>query len=570
VPASSGAPAAGARPADKVFTNGFIYTVDSMSRVAEAVAIGDGKFTYVGTNAGVRRHIGPRTEVVDLLGRMVTPGFMDGHAHVRMAGVNDLYGLTLPAGMPPGDYVPAIRAFADDHPDHRVIRGFGWEIARFITSGPRKEDLDAGIADRPVVITDSSGHNLWCNSRALEEAGITRDTPDPPNGLIERDPATGEPAGTLREFPAMRLVQSGLPDFTVSQYEAAYEHFQREVAGPLGVTTVFDPWLESGSNACTALERMARDGKLTVRMRAALYLDANEPLEPQIEAAVAERARHTTAMFRTDAVKLFVDGSGYSGWMLQPFATIPPGYPADFRGVRFWEQDELERASVESVKRGFHLHYHAIGDGAVRMALDAIEAARREQRSRVKRPAITHIFWVDPPDVPRLGRLGVVAVMQPSWMVREEYYKDAYVLLAGEEMAAHMFPMKSWFDQGLIVASSTDYPVTPLNPLDGIGSGVLRWNPTIPPGDVLWPEERVGVRQMIRSYTMGGAEACFVEGSTGSIARGKSADMVVLSRNILDCPPEQIFDLLRDPSAGTSVLMTVSGGEVVHKSPAMD
>ena len=562
-------------PAQRVFKNGFIYTVDSTSSAASAVAIRGGKFVYVGTNAGVRRFIGPKTRVVDLKGKMALPGFIDSHMHFTNGGIADLYELQIPQGMPTADYAGFIKTFADAHPDLAAIRGWGWDIAAYVLHGPLKETLDAVVSDRPVAIQDSSLHLLWCNSKALELAGITKDTPDPPYGHIERDPVTGEPSGTLYESAAA-LVTNALPQYTVAQYKAAITHFQKDVAARVGLTTVFDPRLLIGANSEKALEQMAQDRKLTIRVRGALLMDPDKPVGPQLQAAAIERSKHRTPLFRTDTLKFFIDGVAFSSYMLEPFSNaVAAGYPADYRGYAAWDEAKVKDASARGARRGFQLHYHAIGDAAVRIALDTVQAAETAAGSKAIRAGITHNFWVDPVDMPRFGELKVVAVEQPTWMEKDWFYYNAYVPSVGTECASRAFPMKSFFDQGVTVASSTDYPISPPDPLDGIATGVTRWNPLLSaPGDILAPEERVTVRQMIRSYTINGARANFLEKTTGSIVVGKSADLVVLDRNILDIPAEEIFSAYAvplPPSVGrTTVLMTISQGRLVFKSADMD
>lgn len=574
-PALGGKP----RPAHKVFKNGYIYTVDKRCSVVSAVAVRGGKFVYVGSDEGVGRFIGPRTKVVDLKGKMALPGFVDSHMHFTNGAVANLYEVQIPQGMPTSEYPAFIKAFADSHPDLAAIRGWGWDISQYIppvaTQGPSKAVLDAVVPDRPVALQDSSLHNIWCNSKALELAGITKDTPDPPGGHIEKDPVTGEPTGTLYET-ASDLVTAALPQYTVAQYKAALLRFQKDVAARVGLTTLFDARLLIGSNAVKALEQLAAEGKLRMRVRGALLTDPEAALEPQVRAAEAERRKHTRPLFKTNTLKFFVDGVGFSSYMLEPFANaVSGGYPADYRGFSPWSDAQLAKASALGAKKGFQLHYHAIGDAAVRLALDAVEAAEKAVRSKAIRAGITHNFWVDPADMARFGALKVVAVEQPTWMIHDAFYDMAYVPSVGAERAARIFPMKSFFDAGVTVASSTDYPISPPDPLDGIGSGATRWNPLLSlPGVVLAPEEKVSVPQMIRSYTINGARANFLERATGNIVVGKSADLVVLDRNILEIPAEEIFSAYTaplPPEVGrTTVLMTVFKGRTVFRDAAMD
>ncbi len=555
--------------ADRVFTNARIHTQDSTRSVAQAVAVHAERIVYVGTDSGVASFIGPRTEVVDLDGKMVLPGFIDSHMHLMLGAVEALYEVSIPYGLPVAEYLPRIKAFADDNPGLPVIRGAGWDDGAFLLAGPAKEMLDTAVPDRPAAIVATSRHTLWVNTAALQLAGITKDTPDPPHGTIEKDAASGEPTGTLYES-AQDLVLDKLPPYSVDQYKAGFEYILRSVAGKNGITSAFEARiLPREANGRQALEELEREGKLTLRIRAALMLDPDRPLDSQLRWAEATRKQHDGPLFKTDAVKFFVDGVGFTTYLLEPFSTIPAGLPADCRGVSTWTAEGLSQASVAAAQRGFRLHYHAIGDAAVRMSLDAVAKVEEAVGSTEVRPEIAHLFVVDPTDMQRLADLKVVAVLQPVWMMKDPVYDSTYLPLFGDERCERLFPLKSLFDLGLTVASSSDYPVTdPDSPLDGIMTGVLRWHPSwSEPGDVWTPAERVGLGQMIDSFTINGAKANFLEHETGSIEVGKSADMVVLNEDLFDLPPERIGYNWLGLAGTAKVLMTIFAGKTVYADP---
>jgi len=549
-----GAAPGAARPADTTLLNGVVYTADGAHGVAQAVAVADGRIVAVGSDDEVRRLCGPATRLIDLGGRLVLPGFVDSHAHASEM-VGDVFGVGLKGLRSLQEYVAAVRAFAADHAELPAIRGWGWSNVVAPDHGPSAAALDAAVADRPILLTSEDGHSVWANTLALKLAGVTSATPDPANGVIERDPATGAPSGTLREG-AQHLLRTAAAPYTSEQCAEGLRHFQREVAGPLGITSVFDPMLVAGEPIFDAFEALQRDGELTVRYRAGFWLRSDLPLDDQLRAASAERDRHHGTLFQADTIKLFADGvvEGHTAYLDEPYADTPGD-----RGFPEWPPAALEAASVAAAGAGFELHYHAIGDAGTALALDAIAAARAAGYSD-GRPAITHVQLTRPGDIERFAALGVTAVLNPYWFLRDDYFYDLQVPYLGAERAEHEYPMASFFAAGVPVAAASDFPVTvPPDPLAGIQVGVMRWFAgEAAPGDVLWPEERVGVEQMIDSFTIAGARARGLESETGSLEAGKSADLIVLDTNILAVPPEQI--------GAAGVLLTVFRGDEVYRA----
>jgi hypothetical protein len=418
-------------------------------------------------------------------------------------------------------------------------------------------------------------HSTWVNTKALELAGITGATPDPEDGVIERidgtqatDPPYGTPSGTLRET-AGKLVTDLLPDYSVQQYKDGVTYFQQEVAAPLGITTVFDPLLYTGGNAVQALEEMAAAGELTVRFRGALSLTPDEDLAEWLPAAKAERAKHKHGMFRTPAVKIFTDGvvEGHTAYLDEPYAdALEYKGDASYRGEPIWQPAVMKEVFRKLDRAGFQIHTHSIGDAATTQTLDALAYARKANGRRDWRPGITHLQLVDPKDIPRFARMGVVAVPQPYWAMKDDYYTYLQVPYLGQARADEEYPIRSFFNAGVTVASASDFPVTiPPDPLQGIAVGVNRWDPTwvyeypAPPSleGVLWPQERVSVQRMIRSFTIEGAKANFLEKRIGTIKVGKRADLLVLDKNLLRMKDKtKLF--------GAHVLFTMGGGKVLY------
>jgi len=566
LPAAAGA----AANADRVYYGGTIYTSNAKQPSAQAVAIRGGRIQYVGSNLGVARYVGRHTRLVDLKGKLMLPGFIDAHAHASMSVslvyAVDLYGLgSLQA------YLDAIAAFAAANPDLPAVQGTGWSNTVVPDLGPLATSIDSVVSDRPVALNSEDYHSLWVNTKALELAGVDGNTPDPEGGKIERVPGTagtpgnlyGTPSGTLRESAA-GLVTDVLPDYTVDQYKQGILYFQKQVAGPFGITSVYDPWLGIGSNGVQAYEELAAAGKLTVRVRGALGIEPGDDVTAWVADAREERAKHTRALFKTPAVKFFADGvvEGHTAYIDEPYAdALEYAGDADYRGVPLWQPDALAAAFTAVDDAGLQIHVHSIGDAATTEVLDALEAARAANGARDWRPGITHLQLVDPADYERFAALGVTAVPQPYWFLMDDYYWYLQLPYLGQERADDEYPMKSLFDAGALVASASDFPVTiPPDPIDAIQTGVMRWAPgwDIPETDILWPEERVSVRRMIQSFTINGARAAFTEGVTGSIARGKSADLIVLDKNILKLSPEDIDS--------AHVTLTLFRGKVVHST----
>jgi hypothetical protein len=526
-------------PADLVLTNANVYTVDAARSRAEALAIKDGRIVAVGTAADVEHLIGGRTQVLDVGRRLVLPGFIDSHMHAQ-SGVEGLYALPLHDAQSRDDCLRALATFAGEHPEMAAIRGGGWPASMIREGALLATQIDAVVADRPVMLSDDSYHLAWVNSAALRLAGIDARTPDPDNGVIDRLP-DGSPSGLLREGPVV-LVERVLPCFTDAQVTEGLLHFQTTVAGPYGLTTVQDAGVKVDDPALEGYTLLQRQDRLTARYCISMWIMEDRPLDEQIAALQAERERQTCPLVRMRTAKLFADGviEGHTGYLKEPYVDSPGD-----RGQPMCPPEQFTAMAVAAAAAGLQIHIHAIGDAAVEMSLDAIEAAERAGGGdAAARPLITHLELVDPADFSRFAALGVVAVPQPYWFHKETMFHEILVPFLGKSRAERQYPMKSFWDHGVVVASASDYPVSPPpDPLLAIQRGVLRRAPerSAQPG-ALWPEEAVTVEQMIESFTINGAFANFLEEETGSIEVGKSADLVALSRDILACPPEQITE----------------------------
>lgn len=544
--------------ADLVLQNGFIYTVDSARNVAEAVAVKGDTIIYVGTNEGVRAYIGPDTQTVNLQGRMVLPAFVDSHAHAT-SGVSDIYEVSLYGIDAVEKYQQTIRNFLAENPGLKALQGAGWINNVFGANGPTTAMLDEIVPDIPAVLYSEDYHSVWVNSKTLQLAGITRDTPDPEGGVIERD-ANGNPSGTLRET-AMDLVAEVIPSYTVEQYLEGLEYFQ-SFAHSLGITTVYIPSLPGGlGEALAALHEFDTSGKMSIRFPTAAGINPDDPLS-KVDEIKTLIEREKGGYFEVIGAKIFMDGvlEGSTAYLEQPYLHIP-----NSRGELLWDPQKYTEVCTALDRAGIQIHVHSIGDAATRITLDGFEVARQQNGQRDSRNIITHLQLVNPADIDRMADLGVIAVPQPYWFVIDTYYTQA-VEFVGKERADRQYPMKTFFDKGIVVASASDYPVSwPPNPLYAIEIGVTR---TVPQslGDIyvgadfqtpLNPQERVTVEQMIASFTINGAHATFLENQIGSIEVGKKADLIVLSQNILQIPPSEIHR--------TTILLTFFEGKEVYR-----
>ncbi len=536
-----------------ILINGSVYTVDKNLTWAQAVAIAGDQIVFVGSNEGVESYIGPGTFVKDLEGKMVLPGFVDAHAHPSLAmdlvGNISLYSLDSLEG-----YIKGIAEFVDGHPDVKVYRGSGWTDTLFPNLGPTKEILDAIIPDRPIAIVSYDGHSMWVNSVALERAQINKDTPDPDGGRIERDPNTGQPSGTLRET-AFKLVENVIPDYSIAERKKALLAYQ-EMANRVGITMSHDAMLDTQSIA--SFNALAEEDQLKMRFRGSITLEPGQEIMQQIDAVVEERSKNTHPFFQTHAAKIFVDGvvEGGTAYLLEPY-DHKPGY----RGEPIWNPEILSNACAALDEKAIQIHFHVIGDAAARITLDALEYAKMTNGRINSRHLVTHLQIVEPDDVLRFKELGLIGVPQPFWFKIDDYYSKLALPYLGKERADRQYPMQSFIDAGVMMASSSDFPVTiPFDPLIAIQLGVTRTAISGETTEVLFPEERVSLDYMIRSFTYHGAYANFLENETGSIEVGKRADLIVLDQNLFEIPPDNI--------SKTKVLLTLVDGIEVFRDPA--
>ncbi|MFE1289969.1 amidohydrolase [Streptomyces sp. NPDC058751] len=539
--------------ADLLFTGGPVFTPEG--RGATAVAVTGGRITAVG-NTEVHDLAGPGTEVVDLAGRLLLPGFQDAHVHPVPAGL-ELARCDLTGARTAEDTVAAVRAYADAHPEREWITGGGWSLDAFAGGTPTKELLDAVVPDRPVYLPNRDHHGAWVNSRALELAGVTRDTPDPADGRFERD-VSGEPTGMLQEG-ATRSVGRLVPPATPADRVAALLRAQRHLHA-LGITAWQDAILGDYlgmDDPSEAYMTAARGGSLTARVAGALWWDRERGAE-QIPGLIERRAALRHGRFRAAGVKLMLDGIAENGTaaLLGPYLDRC-GHATANRGKSFIDPDRLPAYVTELDALGFQCHFHALGDGAVRHALDAVEAARKANGPSGTRPHLAHLQVVHPDDVPRFAALGATANVQPLWAVHELQMDELTIPFLGPERASWQYPFGSLLRSGARLAAGSDWPVSSPDPLQGVHVAVNRVSPDAP-GPVFLPAERIALAAALTAYTAGSAYVNHLD-DTGTVRPGALADLAVLDRDPFAGPPEAI--------GGTRVALTYVGGERVYTAP---
>ncbi|MFD0259777.1 amidohydrolase [Kitasatospora indigofera] len=540
--------------ADLVLTGGPVHTGDPARTRATGLAVTGERITAVGHDE-VKELIGPGTEVVDLRGRMLIPGFQDAHVHAVYGGVElgqcDLTGTTGPE-----EYRSRIAEYARTHPGAAWITGGGWSLESFAGGLPTRQQLDEVVADRPVYLLNRDHHGAWANTRALELAGVTRDTPDPADGRIEREP-DGTPSGVLQEG-ATALVARIVPPTGAAERLAGLLRAQR-LLHSLGVTGWQDALLgvfNGQPDPSDAYLAAARDGSLTARVTGALWWDRGRGAE-QIPELVQRRAELEQGRFRARSVKIMQDGiaENFTAAMTSPYLD-GCGCATANSGLSFVDPAALCEHVVALDALGFQVHFHALGDRAVREALDAVEAARRANGHRGTRHHLAHLQVVHPADVPRFARLGAIANIQPLWAAHEPQMDELTIPFLGPERAARQYPFGDLLRSGATLAAGSDWPVSSPDPLAGIHVAVNR---TLPGGDderVFLPEQRLDLATALAAYTAGSAHVNGLD-DAGSLRVGNLADLVVLDRDVFLAP---------QAVAEARVERTYVGGRLVHEA----
>lgn len=568
--------------ADRVFKNAKVYSValNGVETRAEAVAIKDGKFIFIGSNEDVQKHIGDNTEVTDCKGGSILPGFCDSHMHfgisVRRFGIANLYDLL--ANLKEQnvnelvkDFQKAIKEFADSHPDDAVIHGSGWDRSWFLgeLNGEvrhlSRHDIDAVVSDRPVVLDSACGHAVLFNTKALEIAGITKDTPDIEGGIIRRE-ADGTPDGYFQEPIVIQWACGRIPNFeyTYEQHKNALLNAQ-DFFVSRGFTYLCD---------CMAMELpykaivdLAKEGKLKVRIDGVFNCN-DSTREQDFEYAVANKGKTDVGdIWKIDTVKYFLDGEFA---MMEPFTDEYCDSNGLSRGYgttdgQLWDLEHYKESFAKVQEAGFNIHVHSFGDRAAKETVNAMENAMKYDKSGTLRNVIAHDSFVTPEDKKRMAKDGIIAAIQPQWEYTNEFDSRMILDMVGEERFKDIYPNGSLVREGVVCSSGSDFPITVSNALEGIATAMLRrvvkssdcyeMYKAVP---ALNTDECISLKDALMSWTINGAYQFHREDITGSIELGKSAELVVLDGDIENTPVEDICSL--------NVKETVFKGKTTYKA----
>jgi predicted amidohydrolase YtcJ len=544
--------------ADVIVVHGRIYTVDTKHPWASAVAIQGEKILAIGTDAEILGYRGPATKLIDARGRLVLPGFTDCHAHF-LDGSFTLQQLNLEGAGTLTEVQRRVKDYAAAQRDDPWLLGRGWIYPLFLPSGlPDKKYLDQIVSDRPVYLESYDGHTWWANSKALAAANITRDTADPPGGMIVRDPKTGEPTGAIKEDAADAVVRNVIPEpnrqSKLRALRAGMKH-----ANEVGVVRVHVPGgvyaHKDDLQNVNILEELRRTGELNVRFYLAYRLDPPEMTKRQLQEIVQARNRYHDDWIAAGSAKFFLDGviETHTAAMLAPYTNDPR-----VSGELLWNQEKYKQYVAELDRSGIQIFTHAIGDRAIRVTLDAYSSAAKANGTRDARHRIEHIEDVSAADIPRFHEAGVVASMQPLHAYPDEDAFKSWVPSVGPERAQRAWAWHSIEASGGVLAFGSDWPIVTLSPWPGLQNAVTRENTDGEPKGGWIPSERITLADAIRGYTLNAAFAGHREKTEGSLETGKLADLIIVSQDIFKVDPHKI--------SGTKVLLTMVGGRVVYKS----
>jgi len=541
-----------------IVENARVYTVNAKRPWAEAVAIGGDRILAVGTKQQIDAFRDHNTRTIDAQGKLVLPGFTDSHIHL-LEGSRTLTQVDLNGTASIAEVQQRVKEFAAAHPKAGWILGRGWTYDIFgETALPNKKYLDEVVPDRPVYLVGFDGHTSWVNSKALAVTGITRDTPEPAHGTVVKD-AKGEPTGALKE-DADDLVGSHVRATREEQLAALRLGIGE--ANRAGLTRVIClgnsiDLVDDGKNLAL-YDELLKNGELTLRMYVSSYQGPPTMTEDQIAAVVAAKQRYHGDWLAAGAVKFYLDGviESHTAAMLTPYSDDPKQI-----GTLRWDEAEFKRAVAELDKRGIQVFTHAIGDRAVRLALDAYEDAAKANHTNDRRHRIEHIETITAQDIPRFGKLGVVASYQPLHAEPNVDTTNVWTRNAGPDRASRGWTWQSVSKTGGRLAFGSDWPVVTLSPWYGMQTALTRQTLDGKPEGGWLPQERVSLEQAIEAYTLGAAYSAHRETREGSLEEGKLADLIVLDQDLFKIEPNEIHK--------TKVLLTMVGGKVVFQSPDM-
>lgn len=533
------------------------YTMNIKQPWAESIVIKEDKIVFVGDKDKALLYKNNLTRIIEKPNGMILPGFIDAHVHLLWGGIEmsecSLHGLATKEQL-----FQAIQNYINANPDCEWIRGSGWELPIFPNGNPRKEWLDKISKNKPIFLLSADGHSAWVNSKALSLANINSQTPEPINGRIERDPISNDPSGILRE-DAMEMVEYFLPRYSKKQIDTGLEIAVKE-ANKLGITSILDAgtesytsrdYLDSIYDGLDSYREATKDAQLSIRVSATQYARPKSWRKDLLQIK-KRRFRNKFAVMNT--IKIFADGVIEGGTA----ALIEPYEGTDNYGILNWNPDTLKNAVAKFEKEGFQIHIHAIGDRGIRISLDAFEYAKKKNNLGDTRHMITHAQLIHPNDISRFEELDVIANFQALWAYPDQYIKNLTLPVLGPVRSNWIYPLKSVIKSGGRITGGSDWTVSSMNPLHAIEVAITRRELGKQYGETLIPEEAVELENILRAYTLDGAFSIFNENAVGSLEIGKSADIIILNKNLFQIPSHEIHD--------TGVEITIFNGKVVYEN----
>ncbi|MCR8921200.1 amidohydrolase family protein [Dasania sp. GY-MA-18] len=554
---SPGSPPASQAKADLILNNAKVYTVDEQQPWAEAVAVKDGKIVFVGSNQEVQQWAGDNTQLQDLAGKMLLPGFIDSHAHPAAGGAY-VRSLSLDTYATPKDWVKAVADYAAANPDAPVLFGYGFLASAFGPEGPTAAQLDSVVADRPVFIMDEGFHGGWANSKAMQVLGINKNTPDitPGFSYYKRD-AQGNPTGYFLEDAASAAVDALNiinPDSVALGTADVFD-----IMNSYGITAVFDAGaLSIDDIQIEVLDKLYEQGEFTVRMVGSHAAMTPESYNTAIEKTVAKRNASKRPMYHINTLKIMDDGTieGRTAGMFEDYQ----GEPGN-KGTHVFSQAQMDHMVTEATAKDIDVHIHALGERAIADALNAIEAAKKAHPNSSSRHAICHVQVIRDQEIKRFAELGVTVQSTPLWASYDDFGEQ----FVSADQFNRYFRFNTLKEAGVKMAFGSDYPATGagtlgMSPLFNIEIGHTRQSAGEPNAKIQ-PNinERLDIATLIRGYTINGAYQMHMEDQIGSISVGKLADFVVLADNIFEVDPYQIHKV--------AVSQTYLGGKLVYSQP---
>ena len=540
------------KPAPELIViNGDIRTMDALSPRVEALAVTGGRVTALGSTAEVRALAGKETRILDAGRRLVLPGFQDTHIHLQDSGTDRALSANLEGTRTLEAFQTALAAFGKANPHNAWVNGVGWYSGIFGEHNLDRHGLDAAVPDRPSFTLASDGHSACINTKACEAVGLTRDTPDPPNGHFVRD-AQGDPTGMLYEH-AISWAEERMPALTDADYAKGVRYAQA-LCNRHGITGVLDAKVEE--RHMRVYNVMDKRGELTVRVAATGLVKPEDTVAGALERLTMLRRDYASPMVKMHSAKFFFDGvfENRTAAMLTPYCDAKGG-----NAPLMFGENHIRELFIAFDAARFQIHVHVIGDKAARAALDGIEAARQVNGPWPAWHQLAHVQALDPADIPRFRALGAVANIQTLWARHEPSVDDVALPMMGPERGRWMYAFRSLIDAGAPFAVSSDWGVSTLNPFPIMQTAVTRRPQNATPDyPVFLPEERMTVDEVVRGYTLNAAATAWRSEDTGSLGTGKLADLIVLDRDIFTVAPHAIGE--------TEVLLTLLAGREVHRA----